>query len=346
VEEAAVFQSDTHLPHVLPPDAYHDPAQFAAEIERLHWPAWHCVGTTAAFPAGESPRSLDLLGVPLAIRRRADTVVVALDDSAPARRQRLRSISRPVGLRIGRVGQLVFVSLAPHGPTLAEQLGPERTFLEDLFGAHWAPCLGSLRELPCNWKLLVENVLENYHLEEVHSATFKHYPPPEACAHEMHPGGSSYVEVLPPAHSHLRDDGGRLARLLGVTPEPAYRHVVTYPNFTAGRMGLFNWAHCVLPVAPGRAVNAYWFFQLAATRRGPVAAIAAAGLRRWGRRFFGTLLDEDAAVLPGVQLGMESAARPTGGLVSAREERIFHFQRHVLERTGAVPAAEGMALTG
>jgi hypothetical protein len=43
---------------------------------------------------------------------------------------------------------------------------------------------------------------------------------------------------------------------------------------------------------------------------------------------------------------MEAAARPTGGLISAREERIFHFQRHVLERTGAVPAADGMALTG
>jgi len=30
----------------------------------------------------------------------------------------------------------------------------------------------------------------------------------------------------------------------------------------------------------------------------------------------------------------------------AREERIFDLQRHVLERTGAVPAAAGMALTG
>jgi choline monooxygenase len=341
-----VFQSDTHLPHVLPPAAYHDPAQFAAEIDALHWPAWHCVGTTAAFPPTESPSSLELLGVPLVIEGRDGDVVVRLDDSTPARRQRLRTLARPVELRTERVGQLVFVALAPDAPPLADQLGPERAFLEELFGPRWAPCLGSFRELPCNWKLLVENVLENYHLEEVHSATFKHYPPPEACDHAMHPGGSSYVEVLPPDHSHLRDDGGRLARLVGVTPEPAYRHVVVYPHFTAGRMGLFNWAHCVLPVAPGRAINAYWFFQLAATRRGPVAAVAEAGLRRWGRRFFATLLAEDAAVLPGVQLGMEAAARPTGGLISAREERIFHFQRHVLERTGAVPAADGMALTG
>lgn len=341
-----MFHSDTHLPHALPPEAYHDPARFAAEIGELLWPAWHCVGTTASFPPAESPRSLDLLGVPLVIAGQGDDMVVQLDRSTPARRHRLAAVPRAVELRSARVGQLVFVSLAVNGRTLEEHLGPEREFLEGLFGTRWTPCLGSFRELPCNWKLLVENVLENYHLEEVHAATFKHYPPPEACAHEMHPTGSSYVEVLPPDHSHLRDDGGRLARVLGVTPEPAYRHVVVYPNFTAGRMGLFNWAHCVLPVAPGRAVNAYWFFQLAAGRRGPVAAVAAAGLRRWGRRFFGTLLDEDAAVLPGVQLGMEAASRPTGGLISAREERIFHFQRHVLERTGAVPEPVGMALTG
>jgi len=50
--------------------------------------------------------------------------------------------------------------------------------------------------------------------------------------------------------------------------------------------------------------------------------------------------------MPGVQAGMAAPAQPSGGLISAREERIFHFQRHVLERTGAVPAAGGMALTG
>ncbi len=341
-----MFQSDTHLPHVLPPEAYHDPAQYAAEIDRLLWPAWHCVGTIAGFPPAESPRRLTLLGVPLSIAVEAGEAVVRLADQTPAGRQRLRAVPRPIAVRTGRVGQLVFVSLDPAGPSLTDHLGPERSFLEDLFGSRWTACLGSFRELPCNWKLLVENVLENYHLEEVHAATFKHYPPPEACDHAMHPGGSSYVEVLPPTHSHLRDDGGRLARLLGAVADPAYRHVVVYPNFTAGRMGLFNWAHSVFPVAPGRAVNAYWFFHLAASRPGPVAAAAAFGLRRWGRRFFSTLLEEDAAVLPGVQTGMAAAAQPTGGLISAREERIFHFQRHVLEQTGAVPAAGGMTLTG
>jgi len=340
-----MFQSDTHLPHLLAPEAYHDPARFDAETRRLLWPAWHCVASTARFPAGEQRPAIDLLGVPLACEHQGGDVVVRLDDEEITRRRRLRAVGRGVRLRTGRVGQLVFACLSPDGPTLDEQLGGERDFLADLFAPRWAPCLASCRELPCNWKLLVENVLENYHLEEVHAATFKHYPPSEACVHEIASGGSSYTEVLPPDHSHLRDSGGLLARLLGVAPAPAYRHVAVYPTFTAGRMGLFNWAHSVLPLGAGRAMNAYWFFQLAAVRRGPVAAVAAAGLRRWGRRFFGTLLDEDAAVLPDVQAGMRAPARPAGGLISAREERIFHFQSYVLQRAGAVPTAGAPVLT-
>jgi choline monooxygenase len=341
-----MFRSDTHLPQVLPPATYHDDSQFAVETARLLWPAWHCVASMADFRRDETWRSIDLLGVPLVVETSSCGASIRLDDSTPARRQRLRKLARTPAIRTGRVGQMFFVSLDRNGPSLEEHFGGELAYLEDLFSLRWAPCIARFRELPCNWKLLVENVLENYHLEEVHSATFKHYPPPEACDHDITDRGSTYVEVLPPDHSHLRDNGGLVARLMNVSPDPAYRHVAVYPNFTAGSMGLFNWAHCTLPVSPTRTINAYWFFQLAPKRRGIVASITSAGVRRWGRSFFSTLLDEDAAVLPDVQHGMQSPSRPTGGLISAREERIFHFQRHVLERTGAVPVHAGTATVG
>ena len=40
--------------------------------------------------------------------------------------------------------------------------------------------------------------------------------------------------------------------------------------------------------------------------------------------------------LTGVQAGLQSVSHPKGGLISAREERIFHFQRYAAEQTGAV----------
>jgi choline monooxygenase len=111
-------------------------------------------------------------------------------------------------------------------------------------------------------------------------------------------------------------------------------------------MGLFNWAQTIVPVGPGESINLWQFFLLRGNCRTPLARGAAFILRQWARRFFTTALDEDGQVLANVQAGLEAFAHPNGGLISAREERIFHFQRHVLEQTGAVPAAGGMALTG
>ena len=71
------------------------------------------------------------------------------------------------------VGQLVFVSLSPSPRSLDEQLGGQRSYLEDLFSDRWAPLLTVEQEVDANWKVLAENVLEGYHLEEVHKNTFK-----------------------------------------------------------------------------------------------------------------------------------------------------------------------------
>lgn len=329
-----MFQSDTHLPHVLAPAAYSSTEQFVKEREDLLWSSWHCLATTAEFSRRESPETFTLLGVPLRIHRKGTKVEITTDKTSIESKQRLKNLSRKVEIRQEHVGQLVFVSLDGNGPSLSEHLGGEQSYLESLFDHRWAPCLSNFRELPCNWKLLMENVLENYHLEEVHTSTFKHYPPPEACEHSMCSRGSSYVEVLPPSHSHLENNTGLVSRILNVRPDPAYRHVVIYPNFTAGRMGLFNWAHSVFPVTPEKAINAYYFFELTGECRGGVGKITKLGLHYWGRHFFQTLLNEDAAVLPGVQAGMTAPSRPNGGLISAREERIFHFQNHIAERVG------------
>jgi len=337
-----VFQSETHLPHVLPPTAYHDPAQFAAEIEQLHWPAWHCVGSTADMPRVGTNLSVEVLGVRMILERTGAGIRGTVTRSRGGRLHGPGTVPAP---RVDTVGSLVFVSLAG-GPSLEEYLGPHADHAASLFSSDWERCLLVPQRVAANWKALVENILESYHLETVHEETFRSYPPGEVCFHELEPGWSSYTERNDSAHSHLKSEAQRMGRLIGVKPHPDYRHVIVYPHFVMARMGLFNWAQTILPIGPRESLNLWQFFLLRGSRRTPVAAGAAFVLRRWARRFFTKALAEDGDVLTGVQAGLEAAAHPRGGLISAREERIFHFQRHVLERTGAVPAAEGMALTG
>jgi choline monooxygenase len=330
-----MFQSDTHLPHLLKPAAYHDAEQFEAEMRHLMWPAWHCVASTADFPKLGSRRSLDLLGFRLVLERTRDGVGATIGRG-------VNRMSPLVGAtptaRVESVGNLFFVSFADNGPSLVEYLSPHAPYTSSLFSSQWQRILYVPQMLATNWKALVENILESYHLETVHTQTFRSFPPADVCFHELEDRWSSYVERNDSKHSHLKDRADTVSRLLGVHPHPEYRHVIIYPHFVMARMGLFNWAQTILPIGPQKTLNLWQFFLLRGTRRTPQAKVAAYFLRRWARRFFATALEEDGAVLAGVQAGLEAAAHPAGGLISAREERIFHFQRYVAEQTGTVSA--------
>ncbi len=367
------FTSPTHLPHLLPADAYVSAEQFNCERAALFLPAWHCVAQTGDLPAEGSFKTLTLLGHPLILWRTQGEIRCYLnvcshrhclltgkpsgqlpllkcqyhgwefDRDGDTRRIPDARSFKPLapgtlGLRryqVETVGQLVFVSLASKPDSLADQLGGQRDYLADLFSAEWAPLLTVAQEVEANWKVLAENVLEGYHLEAVHVNTFRKFAPAEACRHAVHDRWTSYTEQPLEADAGVRRQADFVARLLGVQPEPEYHHLFCYPNLAASRMTLFNWAQTILPVTPDRAISYWQIFQLRGSSRSLAARLAAAAVARHGRRFFREAMREDGVVMPGVQEGMAAAAQPTGGLISAREERIFHFQQHVLDRTDA-----------
>jgi phenylpropionate dioxygenase-like ring-hydroxylating dioxygenase large terminal subunit len=330
-----MFQSDTHLPHLLKPSAYYEPEQFKAEMQNLMWPAWHCVASTADFPKLGSRRSLDLLGFRLLLERTPDGVRGAVTHD-PDRKWRFAGRSPQTRVEVS--GSLVFVSFTDDGPSLLEYLSPHAEYTSSLFSSQWQRVLLVPQVLATNWKALVENILESYHLETVHTKTFRTFPPADVCFHELESHWSSYVERNDSEHSHLKDRADTVSRLLCVQPHPEYRHVIIYPHFVIARMGLFSWAQTIVPISPRKTLNLWQFFLLRGTRCTPRAMVAAYLLRRWARHFFTTALEEDGAVLAGVQAGLEAASHPSGGLISAREERIFHFQRYVVEHTHAVSA--------
>ena len=368
-----MFLSDSHLPHLLTPDKYCSMEQHEREIERLFLPAWHCVGQTSELARDGDFKTLELFGYPLILWNHEGRIHAFLNvcshrhcllthsaagnqpnvlrcqyhgweyDSAgdtrkiPDARSFKPLEAGTLGLtkyRVATAGQLIFVNLSKEAPSLLEWLGPHHDYLADLFSDRWAPCMTVAQDLSGNWKLLVENVLESYHLEAVHRDTFKSYPPAEACRHEIDDRWTTYEECNRSEHSHLRNGADLVSYLLGVQPEPNYRHLLMYPNLATARMGLFNWAQTVIPVAPNRAINLWRIFYLRGKSQAPWARMAARGLRNWGRKFFAVTIREDGDVLPGVQLGLAAPAHPSGGLISTREERIFHFQQYVLEQTG------------
>ena len=69
-------------------------------------------------------------------------------------------------------GQFVFVRLSPSGPTLQDYLGEQFAFLTQA-SAGLGPVQDEFRlEVSANWKVVIENALEGYHVPAVHNQTF------------------------------------------------------------------------------------------------------------------------------------------------------------------------------
>ena len=325
-----MFQSDTHLPHVLAPSNYCDPVLLKCEVQKLMLPAWHCVGNTDDLLQGDGVYRFDLFGTRYEIDCAHNRIQIA-GTSSQGRCERLSFSGR-----VQTVGSLVFVSLSNAGQSLRSFLGSHYDYIKDLFGSQWQRFLVAPQIVKANWKGLVENILESYHLEEVHKNTFRAFPPADVCFHDLHDTWSGYTERNQSEHSHLRGGVATISQLLNVNPHPEYRHIIIYPNCVIARMGLFNWVQTILPITPNKSMSYWQFFFLRGEKKNPVAWATSQLLKKWGQRFFLKALEEDNQVLEGVQAGLQSVSHPKGGLISAREERIFHFQRYAAEQTGAV----------
>ena len=361
------FTSDTHLPQLLSAEAYTSHDQFGRESTSLFQDAWHCVAQTRDLHKEGAFKTVSLLGHPLILWRTKGEIRCYLnvcshrhclltgksegtmpllkcqyhgweyDREGDTKRIPDARSFRPLapgvlGLRqyrVKTVGQLVFVSLSADPGSLDEQLGGQRSYLEDLFSDRWAPLLTVAQEVNANWKVLAENVLEGYHLEEVHKNTFKKFAPADSCHHSLADRVTTYTEVPLEENRRVRQQADFFARLLSLRANPEYHHVFCYPNFAASRMTLFNWAQTILPVAPNKSVSYWQIFYLRGHSKTPWARFAATVIRRHGRKFFKEAMREDGVVMPGVQAGMAAKEQPSGGLISAREERIFHFQQFV-----------------
>jgi choline monooxygenase len=234
--------------------------------------------------------------------------------------------------RCETAGQLVFVTLDDDAPPLAEFLGE---YLFDLCG-RWFSADHRLTvpldiDHECNWKVVVENVLEGYHVESVHPKTFGFYPDEKNCRHEFHDVWDLYTDH----YEHARDNRleGFISRLAGVTPDYTWKHLLRYPNVVFGQMALFTWVQMVLPVSPSRCLGLWRIFHYPGPGDRRFSRVLSGGLRWWGRRFMTRVVMEDATIYPSIYRGIASPRRPDGGLVSIREERIFPFQRYVLKAT-------------
>jgi len=232
-------------------------------------------------------------------------------------------------------GQLVFVNLSEDPPSLEEFLGPLYAKCEEWFSPDHELIMTESSFQPhdsheANWKIFVENVLESYHVDCVHPKTFQKFPDEQYCTDEIH----DVWDWHKVDYSHEPDRGeDMLCRLMGKEPTHQWNHLIRYPNTIFVAFAFFTLVQVPIPVSPTKCKVLTRVFGYPGKRGRWLRPLLYRLIRSWAFKWFPTVNAEDAPIFAAVQRGLKSPLQPKGGLVSAREERIFPFQKYVLRET-------------
>jgi phenylpropionate dioxygenase-like ring-hydroxylating dioxygenase large terminal subunit len=346
---------------LLPRDAYSSPGWFEREQRHLFRRSWAIVATTDDLSGPGDYVTADVGGVPLLLvvgddgelrafqnlcRHRGMVMVEGrgsgLDDVrcsyhdwrydlsgaltvVPQRKEQFPDLcAEGLGLLPASVGVwegMVFARVDPAAPPLRDELGG----LPAGIGSHRPGTLPLAASVDltarCNWKLLVENHIDVYHLWYLHHASlgrfdhrrFEHrqhdrhwtsYEPLRAGLRPEIPAGTNEI-----GHLSARDRTGIGAHLI-------------FPNILLAANAEYFMSYAVLPVDP--AESRIEVRIKAEPGSDPAALVRAA------RSF----VDEDILACERIQRGLTAPGFEVGPLARGHEAPITAFHEHVLASVG------------
>ena len=361
-----MFIHQHFLRHLLRPEHYCSDQHFELELERLFRPAWQFVAAKSELPKDGDFKTLELFSRPIMVRNSGGTFLAyenicshrhcMLTDAASGNQPKLRcqyhgweyddqgrtakipdarcfrpwdrENSRLNVFRLEACGDLLFVSLSPDGPSLREWLSP---FYEETERAFSYP-MWTMRyvwEYDCaaNWKVPTENTLESYHVPALHQKLFGDFLPPEK--NSEHLLDERYTALTYSAASRMEMQQARLNRWLGGEPTLKYLHRHIHPNTILVSTDTINYALMYLPTSPETVRIRVRMFAIRGTRRGPLARFISWLAWRIAKSKTLQVHSEDRNVYASQQKGISQSRHP--GVIGARDERIFIFQKYILE---------------
>jgi choline monooxygenase len=363
-----MFVHQTQLCHLLEPADYFDEGQYQLELERLFRPGWHVVATTAELPRPGSFLTRDFLGQPLLLRNCDGQVQAFLnvcahrhcllthephgwapqlrcqyhgwEDNADGHTGRIpdahcfrpfdRENARLHRFRTETCGQLVFVCLENDGVSLDEYLGPFAQECRRWFAPPFRQAWVWQTDYDANWKIVLENSLESYHIPCLHQKSFGVMPPEETCNHDLADRHTTFC--TPETYSWISTIQNMLVRSLGQTTTNIYTHHHAHPNMTFISMDVMRMVHVLLPTSATTCRHRVWLYSLRGFRRNPLAWLIAKVLSGFVVRVARQITLEDAGIFADVQKGLQAST--CRGVIGTREEHICAFQKYLLNACG------------
>lgn len=349
----------------LPPWCYTSEAFYAREVERIFRKCWNFLGRGDEVAKPGDYMSFALCGEPLMVVRGKDGELRAFANTCRHRGTRIlegrgncRVISCPyhgwaygldgalvaapgmeetksfaredyglVPLRLESWAGFLFVNFDAEAASLADQLGDLPQHLASYAMAEMVCVRRREYELACNWKIYLENAMEDYHTPTVHKGSIGKQLTERLEAkgewRGTHLPGAGTIALLP-------EDAAAafpaIATLEGRAATGTY-FLALYPaSFFAATKDCMWWLQ-QFPLGPRRTrVVVGSCFPRSTVARGDFTAKVEKYYRRWD-----TSLAEDNAISERQQSGLESSfSRP--GRLSFREPVVHDIANWVLDR--------------
>jgi phenylpropionate dioxygenase-like ring-hydroxylating dioxygenase large terminal subunit len=348
----------------LPAWCYTAPDFYAREVERIFVPGWHFVGRADEVPEPGSYLAVDTVPGPIVLLRDADGRVGAFANTCRHRGARLldghgrcRTIVCPYhawtygpdGRLLGAPGMqdrpgfdradwgltavrcdiwqgFVFVSFSESGPGLDEHLGDLTEKLAS-YDFDQMVCVRRIDyDLAANWKLIVENAMEEYHTGAVHHASLgqQYAVQEETRGHwdAIYIPQKTSIAVLP-------GETAPFPHVPGLRGRPAHGtyftilHPATQFACTQDAM----WWLRVLPLGPVRSrLEVGFCFPRSTVARPDFAE----GLKKYMHRWE-TGIAEDNGICEAQQVGLASVLRQPGPF-ALREPAVHRVNNWVLDQ--------------
>lgn len=363
-----MFVNKERLPHVLRPQLYFCPQQFEREMSTLFAPAWHMVGTVADLARHGDFITRELMGTPILIRN-FDGEIHTFLNVCPHRHCLLTHESKghteelkcqyhaweflknghtgripdaqsfrpmPGGpeclqkFRTQVCGPLIFVTLDDNSRNLTDLLGPLEQVCNEFSVSRWRQAGQWSYEFDVNWKVVIENTVESYHVPTVHPKTLVKFGDESEIEHQIHPDFTIMRSPICAPAMYVR-----VANLLlpFMQPGSTYRYNLYhgFPSLFLIRIDTLFQVMTVEPTSPESCRLNVYVFTLRAAKETLISRTITACWGRFKTMVIKQVLAEDARLYPDLQRGMKSS--PFQGTISTREELVYAFQDYVHRHT-------------
>jgi len=366
-----MFIHQSQLEHLLEPSDYYSAEQYAVEIDRLFQPGWHVVAVKGELRRPGDFVTRELLGRPLLVRNFDGEVQAFLNvcahrhcmlthqehgNSAKLKcqyhgweykadgytahipearifRPMDRESARLTSVRTESCGDLIFATFDEDAPPLSDYLGPFHDRCREWFDESFRFAKTWTTSAAANWKVLIENSVESYHVPFLHPVSFGVAPAEEICRHDLNQRWSTFHSDETLAWRQLGQTF--LVRSMGLPVTNVYTHHLVHPNLQFVHTDVVRIVIMVLPTSPTTCEQRVWVFAPQGTRRNPWAWLVRRVMRQVVAFETRRVLAEDAVIFGDVQKGLQ--ASPHRGVIGTREERVFAFQRFVQTACLAAP---------